>query len=91
MFGFRPRDQHVARYTKVTAVELLHSGDLLCRLVVEALMEIAPIVNPPDLYEFVARMGVEPCAILTRGVRQQHFGGESRNCDSSLFKKLLTL
>ncbi len=36
-------------------------------------------------------MGVKPCPIMTRGVRQEHFGRETRNRDSGFFQKLLTL
>jgi hypothetical protein len=36
-------------------------------------------------------MGVKPCPIVTHGMRQQDFCGETGNSDPSLFEKLLTL
>jgi hypothetical protein len=36
-------------------------------------------------------MGVKPCAIVTCGVRQKYFGGQTGNSDSSFFEKLPAL
>src|SRR5665213_4605988 len=36
-------------------------------------------------------MGVKPCPVVTHGVRQKNFGGESRNSDSFCFEKLPAL
>jgi hypothetical protein len=76
---------------EITAVELLHSGDLLRRLTLQALMQVAAIVNPPDLAELVARVRMEPGSFLPHGMRQQDFGGETGSRDSGFFEKLPAL
>jgi hypothetical protein len=91
VLGLRTRDQNVPRHSEFAAVKLLNPRDLLRRLALEALMQIATIVNPPDLAKFFVGMGDEPDAIVTYGVRQKHLGGESRNGNTRGFEELLTL
>ena len=39
-----------ADHSEIAAVEFLNSGDLLRRLPLQSLMQIAPVVNPPDFF-----------------------------------------
>jgi len=40
----------------------------------KALMQVTPVVDPPDLFQFIARMGVKPCPLMADGVCQKNFG-----------------
>ena len=91
MLGFGARDQNVGCDTEIAAVKLLNTGDLLRGLPLKALMQVAPVMNPPDLAQLFVRMSIEPCPIVTRGMRQEHLGGETRNPDPGLFEKLPAL
>src|SRR2546430_4016982 len=70
VLSLRARDQDVRSDAEVAAVELLNPGDLLRRLALEALMQVAAVVDPPDLAEFFVRMGIGPCAFTSNGVCQ---------------------
>jgi len=50
VFGFRPRDQHIRRDAEFATVEFLNSRDLLRRLALKTLMQVAPIVDPPNFF-----------------------------------------
>jgi hypothetical protein len=54
-------------------------------------MQVAPIVNPPDLAQLFIRVGVEPGALLARRVRQKNLGRETGNRNSGFFEELPAL
>ena len=54
------------RDAELAAVEFLNAGDVLRRLALHALMQVAPVVNPPDLAQFFVGVRIEPGAIVTR-------------------------
>jgi len=37
-------------------------------------VQIAPVVNPPDLAQFFVGMGKQPGALASYGMRQKDFG-----------------
>ena len=91
VLGFRARNEDVGRDAEVAAVEFLVAGDVLCRLAFDALVEIAAVVDPPQLDQFFVAMRNQPHAVMLRGVREQNFGGEPRLGDTSLFEEPLSL
>jgi len=54
-------------------------------LALHALVQITPIVNPPDLAQFFVGMGKQPRTFAAYGMRQKNFGIESRRGDVSFF------
>ncbi len=71
---------------ELAAVELLAAGDVLRRLALHALVQIAAVVNPPDLAQLFIGMGVEPRPLATDGVGEQHLGGQTRSGDPGVVK-----
>lgn len=91
MLGFGAGYEDVGGDAKIAAIKFLDAGDVLGGCSVEALMEIAAVVDPPDLAQFVGRMGVEPGSLATDGVGQQDFGGEAGSGNALVFEELLSL
>ena len=91
MFRLRAGNQHIRRHPELAAVKLLASGDVLRGLALDPLMQIAPVVDPPDLDQFVVAVRVEPRAVMARGPHQQDFRGQARLANIGFFEKLLAL
>ena len=56
MLGFGARDQHVRRHAEFAPVELLAAGDVLRGFALHALVQVAAVVQPFVLREFVLGM-----------------------------------
>ena len=87
LLGFRTRNQDRGVDEKVEAPEFLVAGDVLRRLAVEALAQIASVVNPLDLGQFALGVGIEMGTVAARGVHQQDFGGEARRRNAAFFEE----
>ena len=91
VLGLRARDQNIRRHAEIAAVKFLAAGDVLRRLALQALVQIAAVVNPPYFAQFFVGMRVETCAIAAERVGEQDFGGQARGGDRRVFEKLLCL
>src|SRR5437868_4701176 len=54
-----------------SAVEFLGAGDVLRGLALDALMQVAAVVDPPQFFQFFVGMGEEPGAVASNGVAEQ--------------------
>jgi hypothetical protein len=81
MFGFRPGDEDRGRDVEFTSVKLLDVGDVLGGLVLQAFVQIAPVMNPLDFAQLLFRVGVKVGAILFDGEGQENFGRQAGDFD----------
>ena len=88
VLGFRARDQDVRRHAEIAAVKFLAAGDVLGRLALHPLVQVAAVVDPGDLAQFFVGMRVKIAAVALQGVGQQNFGGEARRGDGFVFQEL---
>ena len=86
MLRFRPRNQHILRHAELAAKELLLSGDELRGLSVQALVQIAAIVQPLDLMQLLLGMRVQINALAVKRMREQQFGREPRNGNGAILQ-----
>ena len=68
MLGLGAGNQHVRSNPELPPVELLSLGDVLGWLALQPFVEIAPVVDPGDLCEFVRAMRIQVCPLTSHGV-----------------------
>src|SRR5215469_161274 len=91
MLGFGTRNQNFGRDAELAAVEFLAFRDVLRGLSLRALVQVAAVMDPFHLAQFLLWMREEIDAFAANGMGKQDFGGEARNGNSGVGKDLRAL
>ena len=86
VLGLRARDQHVRRHAEIAAVEFLMPGDVLRGLAAEPFVQVAAVVQPLHLAQFLLGVGVKVDALDAAWRGQQHFRRQPRHGDAAILQ-----
>ena len=86
MLGLRARDQDVRRHAEIAAVEFLVPRDVLGGFAAEPFVQVAAVVQPFHLAQFLFGVGVEVDALDAHGVGEEHFRGQPRHGDAGILQ-----
>ena len=88
VLGFGAGNQDVRRHAELAAVEFLAAGDVLRRLALQALVQVAAVVDPGRSRSVLLRDGRRDSALAVESVGQQNFGGQAGGGDGVFFEEL---
>jgi hypothetical protein len=87
VFSFRARNQDTRDNLEVAGEELLAADDVLNRLTGDALVEVAPEVDPGEFREGIAGVTEKENALLAERVHEQEFSREAGRINIGLLEQ----
>ena len=90
-FRLRPRNQNIRRDAEFAPIEFLAPSNVLCRLTVQAFVQIAAVMDPLDFAQLTLAMRIEERALAMQRMGKKYLRRQSWSRDASLLQQLRAL